>query len=212
MFYKILLLSQSGKGKTYSTRNLDPDTTGFINCEEKPLPFRNKFKYYIEPRSHTEAYDALIRFSQIAEIEAIVIDSFSSYFEMLLSEARATKRNFDVWNLYNDEIQKFMRLVKRCPKHVFLTGHYEMIDIEGAQEKRAKVKGKEWEGLVEKEFTIVMYGDRRLDENKKVQAWFDINLDGSSAKCFPDLFGEDVHRIPNDCKYILDKINEFNRS
>jgi hypothetical protein len=36
--YKIAIVSSSGRGKTYSFRNLDPATTGFINIENKPLP------------------------------------------------------------------------------------------------------------------------------------------------------------------------------
>lgn len=92
---------------------------------------------------------------------------------------------------------------------MFITGHYEFLDIEGQQEKRAKVKGKEWEGLIEKEFTMVVYADRKLDDNKKVQAWFDLSLEGTSSKCPPAIFGEDVHRIPNDCRIMLDKIKEF---
>ena len=44
-YYKVLLVSLSGKGKTYSSRNLNPETTGFINMENKPLPFKNTFKH-----------------------------------------------------------------------------------------------------------------------------------------------------------------------
>ena len=45
-YYKVLLVSQSGKGKTYSAKNLNPETTGFINVENKPLSFKNSFKYH----------------------------------------------------------------------------------------------------------------------------------------------------------------------
>ena len=41
-YYKVLLVGQSGRGKTFSFRNMNPDTTGFINVEDKPLPFKNK--------------------------------------------------------------------------------------------------------------------------------------------------------------------------
>lgn len=140
-YYKVLILSQPGKGKTYSTRNLNPATTGYVNCEEKPLPFKNQFKYYTEPRNYKEAYNSIIEFGKNDEIDSIVVDSFSAYFEFVLIEARATKKNFDIWNLYNAEIQKLMMLIKRCPKHMFIFGHEEYINTEGSQEKRAKVKG-----------------------------------------------------------------------
>ena len=68
---------------------------------------------------------------------------------------------------------------------------------------------KEWEGFIEKEFTIVLYTDRKLNDQKKVEAWFDLALENSSAKCPPDIFGEDVTKIPNDCAFVQQKILEF---
>lgn len=40
-YYKTLVVGASGRGKTYMFRDLDPNTTGFINVEDKPLPFKN---------------------------------------------------------------------------------------------------------------------------------------------------------------------------
>jgi len=208
-YYKILLVSQSGKGKTYSSRNLNPDTTGFINVENKPLSFKNRFKYHTRCTSYTEAYAALVEYARNPEITAIFFDSFSAYVELLLKEARKTKKGFDVWNMYAEEIGKVLDIIKRVPKEVFVTAHYEILGIEGNQEKRVKVKGKEWEGLIEKEFSIVLYGDRKVNDQKKVEAWFDLNLENSSSKCPPDIFGEEINRIDNDAQLVLTKILEF---
>jgi hypothetical protein len=130
---------------------------------------------------------------------------------MLLLECRATKKGFDIWNMYNGEIGKLFNFIKKIQKEVFVVVHYEWIQDEGgARERRAKVKGKEWEGLLEKEFTIVLYADRTIDPNtKKVDAWFDLALENSSSKCPPAIFGEDVFRIPNDSNFVLEKILEF---
>ena len=68
---------------------------------------------------------------------------------------------------------------------------------------------KEWEGIIEKEFTIVLYADRKLDDNGKVEAWFDLALENSSSKCPPDIFGEGVYKIPNDCNLVISKLYEF---
>jgi hypothetical protein len=43
--YKVLLVGASGKGKTMSFRNFDRATTGFINIENKPLPFPGRFEH-----------------------------------------------------------------------------------------------------------------------------------------------------------------------
>jgi hypothetical protein len=209
-YYKILLVSQSGKGKTYSFRNLNQETTGFINGENKPLPFKNNFKYHGKPTASGGVFAALKAYAENKEINCIVIDSLSAVLDMFLTEAKASKKGYDIWNYYNELISKFLSEVKKVEKEVFLTAHYEWIqDENGAKERRTKTQGKTWEGWIEKEFSIVMFVDRRLDEDKKVEAWFDLALDASSSKCPPEIFGESTFRIPNDSNFVLEKILEF---
>lgn len=206
-YYKVLLVAQSGKGKTYSARNLNRETTGFINVENKPLPFKGQFKHHTRCNSYGEAYNALIEYAKNPEIDLIFFDSFSAYVDLLLLECRKTKKGFDVWNLYAEEIGKLLNIIKRIPKEIYVTAHYEVLSPEGTQEKRVKVKGKEWEGVIEKEFTIVLYTDRKFNEKKEIEAWFDLALEGSSAKCPPDMFTS--FKIPNDCNYIQEHILEY---
>jgi hypothetical protein len=209
-FYKILLVSQSGKGKTYSFRNMNQETTGFINVENKPLPFKNNFKYHGKPIASGGVFAALKAYTENKEINCIVIDSLSAVLDLFLTEAKASKKGYDIWNYYNELISKFLTEIKKVEKEVFLTAHYEWIqDENGAKERRTKTQGKTWEGWIEKEFSIVLFADRRLDEDKKVEAWFDLALDASSSKCPPEIFGESTFRIPNDSNFVLEKILEF---
>lgn len=212
-YYKILIVSQPGKGKTYSFRNMDSETTGFINVENKPLPFKNNFKYHGKPIARAGVFAAIKAYAENPTIKCIVIDSLSAAFDMILAEARLTKKGFDIWNYYNEQIASLIALIKSVEKEVFVTAHYEWIQDEvGAKERRVKIKGKEWEGILEKEFTIVFYSDRSFDaESKKVDAWFNLALENSSTKCPPDIFGEDTFKIPNDSKFVLDKIIEFTK-
>jgi len=208
-FLKVLLVGSSGKGKTYTFRNLDANKTGFINCENKPLPFKTAFKNHIRPKTYIETYNALIELGKNPEVEYIVFDSFSAYTDSVLLEARKTKKGFEIWGMYNEEIGKILDLIKRVPKHVFVTAHYEILGIEGNQEKRVKVKAKEWEGQIEKEFTVVLYADNKLNPTtKKPDYFYHLFAEGTSAKCPPDLMG-DTLQIPNDAKLMLDKIEEY---
>jgi len=68
---------------------------------------------------------------------------------------------------------------------------------------------KEWEGLIEKEFTIVLYADNKVDDKGKPNYYFNLFQENSSTKCPPDIFGAEVLVIPNDSNYVLDKILEF---
>ena len=94
---------------------------------------------------------------------------------------------------------------------MFISAHYEILGIEGAQEKRVKVKGREMEGVIEKDFTIVLYGGKKFDEKGRPKYYFNLVEDGASAKCPQQMFGEDTVQIPNDCQLILDKIKEFKK-
>ncbi len=209
-YYKILLVGGTGKGKTYSMKDLDPKTTGFINMENKPLPFKTKFTNHLRPTRFQDAYKALIDYGTNPDIDTIVIDSFSAYTDRILAEARKTKKGFDIWSMYNEEIGLFLDMVKRVPKHVIITAHYEILGIEGAQEKRVKVKAKEWEGQVEKEFTMVLYLDSKIDSKTGLpEYFFNAYQEGASAKCPPDLLGKGVLKIENNCAVVLEKVNQF---
>lgn len=210
--YQFAIVGMSGKGKTMAFRNMDQNVTGFINMENKPLPFINNFKHYSTPKDWQEAYQKLIEFAKNPEITVVVLDSFSSYVDSLLKTAREIKRGFDVWNMYNEEIGKLMYIIKRYPKDIFVTAHYEWVETEeGAIEKRIAVKGKEWKGLIEKEFTIVHYADMKLTAEKKREYYISLNSDGKSSAKTPPMFLKDEmeQEIPNDANAFLVRVNEI---
>lgn len=216
MFHdKILLIGASGRGKTYSFRNMDRETTGFINVENKPFPFKGEFKHTVIPANFMQVLDALKAGSVNPNIKCIVVDSFSAYVDMLMLEARATKTGWERMNFYNEYIGIFNDYVKKVQKPVFVTAHYELLSDEQGigKEKRVKVKGKEWEGVVEKDYTIVIYADAKITPGqKKPEYFFTLVNDGmNSAKTPPDIFGPDTVTLDNDSKIVLDKIIEFRK-
>ena len=199
----------SGKGKTMAFRNMNPETTGFINMEGKPLPFVNKFKHYYVPRDWQDCYQKLIEFGKDSEIKVVVLDSFSAYVDSLLKTARETKRGFDTWNMYNEEIGKLIYIIKKFPKHIIVTAHYKWVETEaGAIERRISVKGNEWNNAgVEKDFTIVHYAEMNMVDNKR-HYFIELNSDGtSSAKTPPMFLGEGEETIENDYNIFIGRIN-----
>lgn len=208
--YQYMIVGSTGKGKSYSFRNMNTKTCGFINMEGKPLPFINKFEHHFVPNNWQDAYNKLIEFAKDPNITEVVFDSFSAYMDSVLKTARETKKGFDVWNLYNEEIGKLMFIIKKYPKDIFLTSHYEWVQSEeGAIEKRIKVKGKEWEGMVEKEFTIVTYTDAQIKDGKASYT-LSLNTDGkNSAKCPPIFVVDNQNIIPNDCNAFLEHVRNI---
>lgn len=213
-YYKVLLVGASGKGKTYSFKNLaaEGNKTCFINVENKPLPFKGKFAFELIPENSSKVREYIQRASISEKYDCIIVDSFSAYIDMLLAEARAVYKNWDIWNYYNLQIGLFHETVKKAQKEIFVTAHYEIIgdELTGVRERRTKVKGKEWEGFIEKEYTMVIYTDATPVQDGRPENFFTLVNDGTtSAKCPPDIFGPDILRIPNDSKVVFDKIKAF---
>lgn len=213
--YKVLLIGASGRGKTYSFRNMDREKTAFINVENKPLPFKGGFKNTAVPTKSGDVLQFLAQLQNRNDIDCILVDSFSAYTDMLMLEARATKVGWDVMNHYNENIGKFNDAVKKANKEVFVTAHWEVIVDEsgGNKERRAKIKGKEFEGMVEKDYTITLFSEAKVEfGEEKPKYFFQIYSDGkTSAKCPPDIFGPDTITIDNDSNLVLEKIREFQK-
>jgi len=165
--FKVLLVGRSGTGKTYTARTFDPETTGIVNAENKPLPFKHKFKHMSRPGSYKEAYESIIEFAKNPDIDLIYIDSFSAILEYALLEARKTKKGFDVWNHYSECISRLIELIKKVPKHVFTTAHYEVIEnVDGNNEKVVKSKGEQL-ALI---YLTQLISDRMMSKTRLSQA------------------------------------------
>lgn len=210
--YKILLESLPGCGKTFSTRNLPRDTTGFINVEAKPLPYKGTFKHMFVPEKFADILEKLAEFSRTPEITTVVLDSLSAAIDMALKELRSSgMKGFDLWAAYNDRVGSLLEYIKRVKKELLVIGHYEILSTEDGAERRLKVKGKEWEGWVEKEFTIVLFAEHLRPDEKggRGEYCFWLSKPGTSAKCPPDIFGEDILRTDNDMAEFYNKLYAF---
>jgi hypothetical protein len=207
------MIGGSGKGKTYSFRNMDRDKTVFINAERKPYPFPGRFRMETSPKTTAQMLEDLQRAGATASANCVVFDSFSAFLDKSMEECKAAYKGWDIMSAYNSNITRFNNIMKDIDKEVIVTGHYEYVgdEMTGLKEKRLKTKGKEWEGLVEKDYTIVVYTETTvLDPNKRPDHTFRLVTDGAnSAKTPPDIFGPDVLWIPNDARVLFDKIQEF---
>lgn len=109
----------------------------------------------------------------------------------------------------NEEIGKFNYIIKNYPKDIIVTAHHEWIETdEGAVEKRIATKGKEWKGMIEKDYTIVVYADMKMKDNKRTYI-IKLQTDGKDSAKTPPMFIEDDQlEIENDSNAFLERIRK----
>ena len=65
----VMILGESGSGKSSSMRNFTPNEIGIINVGKKPLPFRSQIKPF-----NSDDYSKIVGVMQKAKAKSIVID------------------------------------------------------------------------------------------------------------------------------------------
>ena len=210
----VAIVGRSGTGKTTSIELLPPDKTLIINIENKKLPFRKKFLHEYRIKDYRELVGdnndgMLINGISSNKFDYIVIDSFTTWAEMLLDFCKKYETGYDIYKKYNDEISKLMNAIKfQESKIIFMLGIPENVEgMDGIVEKGLKVAGKQWEGSIEKEFPIVFY-TRIHTEDNSTKYFFETQTDGlTSAKSPKDMF--DRMLIPNDLNEIANTIKNY---
>jgi len=221
----VLIIGPSGTGKSTSHENLPTESSVIFNTENKRLPFKkngltiqgtlNTFeepdhRILIGNPKDSKVEGFLQRALKAPKIEVISIDSFTSWYESLLAYCKKEHKNYEIYNHFNDEVARLMNLlkIKNKNKIVFMTGIPENVDgVEGLSERRLKVTGKQWEGLIEKEFTIVLYTRVRVVDGT-TGYFFETQTDGiTSAKSPKGMFKDRF--IPNDLNIVVKAIKEY---
>ena len=202
----------SGTGKSYSLRNLAGDAV-VLNVERKMLPFQSKGLVNVPINSTFKLFEAINRLRDNDEFRTVIMDSFSEFCDILLAECKNKAKGFDVWNLYNTEIFNLFQALKSLKnKYVFVLGHTEtLMDADGERIQRMKVKGRENEGMIEKNATCVFFSKTiRREDGKGVEYKFITNTDGYlPAKTPFGMFKEFL--IDNDVASIVKVYDSFYR-
>lgn len=213
-YAKIAIVGPTGSGKSFLTKTADKITTGFINAENKPLPYKSEpFKYEGKPKTWDGFSKCLKDYGDNVEIENIIIDSQTMAFAILNSQMGKDFTNWDIAKNYNKRVYAYLTDLKNIEKDVIVFSHDELLKIgEGDRQKRMVVHNKEHEGKIEEHFTIVLYTGTRI-VNGKPEYFLKTFEEGSSTKVpqgmFPDKQGNNLLEIPNDAAYILKAVKEY---
>jgi len=208
----ILIEGPTGRGKTTSMRNLSPASTLLLNIERKALPWKGGAAFpNVKPVTVKMVADLLDKYKDNPKVEVLAIDSFSAFSDMLVAEARILKTGWDVWDYYNRQLYAFFQQLKAFTdngKHVVVIGHDETIQDEaGSGVKRLKTKGKEWEGVTEKEFDIVLWANAETKSEEETQYEFITQTNGKFPAKSP--MGMLPIRMENDLAKVIELVNAY---
>lgn len=212
----ILIIGESGTGKSTSIRNLNPEQTFIINILDKPLPFRGYKNDYkkLAPDGLTGNYyesdehEKILRIIKLVndkrpDIKNLIIDDFGfTLTNTYMKRARETGYNKFVDIAHNAwEIIKSLR-GQRDTLNCIMSMHTE-IDQAGRFKPRTIGKMVDQYNLIEGSFTYIFHS--LIIEN---QYKFLTNNDGShmaksSMGCFEDLY------VDNDLNQIINLIHDY---
>lgn len=225
MAQSVLIIADSGSGKSTSMRTLDPQNTVIINIANKPLPFKGwKSKY--TPMNKENPKGNLVSVSSAAgvakamkhvndnmpHITTLVVDDwqYMSSFEYF---DRAQEKGYDKFTSIAANLAHVAKLPKDMRSDLtifFLTHSEESTDINGHKRVKAKTVGKMIDNALTLEglFSIVLFGKVRKDDDGVLEYGFETQNNGENTCKSPMGMFEEAF-IPNDLAYVLDCIDKY---
>jgi hypothetical protein len=211
----VLIIGESGSGKTYSIKNLDPDKVGIFLCEKNRLPFRKKFITYKVRNMQKEEEGKVTIYRQSAVIQTMlrhpkapkkiyVIDD-SQYIMANEYFDRANEKGYDKFVDIGANFRNLVHLVNNeLPDDVIVYFlHHPETDANTGRMK-AKTIGK----MLDEKLTLEGCFDIVLHARTDGQAhWFATQSDGTDTAKSPEEMFEG--KIPNDLAFVDKTIREY---
>lgn len=198
MAIPVLILGESGTGKSASLRNFSADEIKVINVEGKPLPFKNKFESF-----NSDNYVNILKEIQASKKPVVVIDD-AQYLMANEFMRRATERGFDKFTEIAQNFWNLVNKVKELPDNqiVYFLTHIER-DANGNEKIKTIGKLLDEKITVEGMFTIVL----KTNVTDGVYTFLTQNSGHDTVKSPIGMFKS--YAIDNDLKYVDDKIRNY---
>lgn len=212
----ILIMGDSGSGKTTSMRNLDPKTTFYIDADKKGLSWHGWRKQYCKENGNymrsSKAESIMKAMARIdgekKEIKTIVVDTLN--WIMIDDETeRRKEKGYDKWADLAFSIVGIISMAKNLREDltVVFTAHTQTDrDDSGYMYTRMKTSGRKLDKICpESMFTTVLIS--RCKDAAKQEYIFETQSNNSTAKSPMGLF--DTVEIPNDTAMVLKALQEY---
>lgn len=148
----VLIIGESGTGKSTSMRNFKPDELSIINVDGKTLPFRNQFKKVIK----TDKAADVLELMQKSSSKVIVIDD-AQYIMSNEYMRRARETGFNKFLEIGQNMFNIVDCVKALPDDVivYFLWHSE-VGTDGTIKAKTIGKMLDEKITIEGKFTIVL--------------------------------------------------------
>lgn len=220
MAEKILIIGDSGSGKSTASKTLDPTTTFFINVIGKPLPYKGwKTNYHYWDKDKKSGnmvkswdYETIVKAmryisSDLPKIKTIVIDD-AQYIMSYEFMQRARERGFDKFTEIGQHFFDVLTIADTLREDliVIFLSHSD----DGAGKTKIKTIGKMLDEKITVEglFTVVLLAYSYKDSESIMKYVFVTNSNGTNTCKSPE--GMFPMTIPNDLKAIVNRFNEYN--
>lgn len=195
----VMILGESGSGKSSSMRNFTPNEIGIINVGKKPLPFRSQIKPF-----NSDNYTKIVDVMQKAKAKSIVIDDC----QYLMANEFMRNAKVTGFQKFTDIALNFWSLVQividQLPDDVivYFLGHIER-DANGNEKFKTIGKMLDEKITIEGLFTIVL---KTVVSDGKYQ--FSTQTNGMDTVKSPlGMFAEPL--IENDLKMVDETIRDY---
>lgn len=211
----VVVIGDSGTGKSSSLENLPPERTVIINTENKPLPLKNfsNFKNFMitDWKTLDGILTQLLTDEMAEKYDYVVLDSFSSALEIIHKYCRKVYTGWDIWDNYNVMVMELVFKMKKLKQQCFIIALPEQkAEQFGETKSYARVKGKELKfGYLEKEVAVVLFTNPEYDDDsgEMLNVFMDfVPNKRNSAKAPRGMFKT---KPTNDMLEIANKIKEY---
>ena len=195
----VLILGESGSGKSASMRNFEPEDVSIFNVAAKPLPFRKKL-----PKMATSDYAMIMAGIKKSQKKTFVIDD-SQYLMCFESFSRAKETGFGKFtdfalNFYN--LVQFV--IKQTPPDVIVYFLHHTESDSNTGKVKAKTMGKMLDSQLTLEglFSIVLICTTDGKNHSFITQSDGFTTAKSPMEMFPDV-------IDNDLKVVDQTIRDY---
>lgn len=199
----VLVIGESGSGKTASLRNFEAEEIGIFSVSSKPMPFRKKLPV-MKPATYSAMYNSWRRAKESGKLRPVYAIDDSQYLMTFAAFGRAKETGYGKFTDFALDFYNLVQFViNELPEDIVVYFLHHLERTENGVIK-AKTLGKMLDSQLTLEglFSIVLYC-----QTDGANHWFVTQSDGyTTAKSPMDMF---PIKIDNDLKAVDSAIREY---